>query len=127
MSAKNSQQSQIATAQSIATNVIFPVTTIRYLDNISYQINITTTDSQGTFKVQGSDDFKGDLTNTGVVSPGNWVDLPLSGTPNANAANDSIIIDMSAMPFIATRLVYTSAVAGTGHVDVWIAGHRLGG
>lgn len=127
MSAKNSQQSLLVANQSLAATFTSPVTTIRYLDNISYQINVTTTNSVGTFVIQGSNDYKGDLTNTGAVSPGNWVDLPLSGTPNANAANDTILIDMSAVPFIATRLVYTSSAAGTGHADIWLAGHRLGG
>jgi hypothetical protein len=127
MSAKNSQQSPIVLGQSISATVILPVTTIRYLDNISYQINIKTTNSVGTFAVQGSNDFNGDLVNTGVVNPGNWVNLPLSGTPSASGANDTIIIDMSAVPFIATRLVYTSSVAGTGTIDVWLGAHRLGG
>jgi hypothetical protein len=125
MSAKNSQQSLIVSGQSIAASHTFPATVIRYQDNISYQINITTTNSVGTFKVQGSNDYGAPTANG--ISQGNWVDLPLSGTPNANAANDSILIDMSAVPFIATRIVYTSSVAGTGTCDVYLSGHRLGG
>lgn len=95
---------------------------ITYLDNCSYQINITTTDSTGTFLVQGSNDYQA-REAVQIPNVGNWVTLPLSG-PNANpvvaAANDSILIDLKQLPFNAIRLSYTSTIAGTGVVDIFI-------
>lgn len=128
MSRKNTLQSEILQNQSLSADFISPVTVITYLDNISYQINITTTDSIGNFTVQGSNDYEIYTPTNEVQNAGSWVDLPLGGgIPNANAANDQIIIDMNQVPFKALRISYDSLTAGTGTCDIWILGKQIGG
>lgn len=119
---------EISAAQSLAANFTSVPTMIPYMDNCSYQINITTTNSTGTFAVQASDDY---IQQTQDVkgNPGNWVTLPLGGAtaaPVAAAANDTILIDLNELPFNAVRLVYTSTIAGTGTADIWLFNKSLG-
>lgn len=116
-----------STAISLASSFISEPTVITYMDNISFQINLTTSDSVGSFTIQGSDDYDVSQPGTAVVNAGNWVDLPLSGTPNANGANDTILVDMRNVPFVALRLVYTSSVAGTGTATAYIVAKQVGG
>jgi hypothetical protein len=102
-------------------------TMITYGDNYAYQIDITTSDSTGEFKVQGSVNYQ---AQQGVQEPedGAWVDLPLGGpttNPEAAGANDNIIINLNQLPFNAIRLVYTPDTAGTGTCDVWVMGKML--
>ena len=94
MARKNAFIEKIESNQSLAVAFISPVTVVRFHDNLSYQINITTSDSVGSFVVQGSNDYESGGPIPGVANPGTWTDLALGGgTPNANAANDSISID----------------------------------
>lgn len=130
MARKNVLDTEIILGKSLATSFISPVTAVTYLDNISYQINITTTNSIGTFKVQASNDYEIVAPNETVVNPGNWVDLTLSGSvanPVANAANDQIIINLHQLPFNAVRLVYTSGTAGTGTCNIYMTSKQVGG
>lgn len=95
---------------------------VTYMDNCAYQINITTSDSTGTFKVQASVDHQ-DQNAVQQPNTGNWVDLPLGGattSPVVAAANDVIIINLNQLPFNAIRLTYTAGTAGTGVVDIWV-------
>lgn len=120
----------VSTGQSLAADFISPVTVITYMDNCSYQINITTTDSVGTFSVQGCLDYQlNDPNNTEVLNAGNWIDLILGGTgsPSASAANDQILIDLNQVPFKALRIAYTSSVAGTGTCDIYFMAKQVGG
>ena len=131
MARKNVLQTQLASAQSLASSFQSKVTFVKFLDNISYQINITTSDSTGTFKIQGSDDYSIDEPTGCVQNAGNWVDLDLSG-PNSNiptisATNDVIGIEVNECPFAALRLSYTSTVAGTGTCNIFITAKQLGG
>lgn len=121
---------KIASAESLAATVTFAPTLIKWLDNVSYQINITTTNSVGSFSVQASLDYE----PAGSVDPmstspntGNWVDLNLTDTPIANGANSSILIDLNQLPYKAIRLKYTSSVAGTGVCDVYVMARQIGG
>ncbi len=129
MARKDVLRHLLVESQSLAASFNSTPTMVTYLDNCSYQINVTTTNSTGTFKVQGSDDFQ---AVHGVDQPntGNWVDLPLGG-PTANpviaAANDTILINLNQIPFNALRLVYTAGTAGTGHCDIWLVDKQLGG
>jgi hypothetical protein len=118
---------KIASAQSMAVAFQTPPTLILFADNVSYQINITTTNSTGTFAVQVSNDYAVDEVNNIVVNPGTWDSLTLSGTPVAAGANDSIVIDLHQLPFNAVRLAYTPIVAGTGTADVYIMHKQVGG
>lgn len=131
MSRKNVVAKKIATAQSLAASFTSEPTVIQFLDNVSYQINITTTNSTGSFVVQASLDYEpaGSVDPmSGVPNSGNWVDLVLSGgTPTAAAANDSILIDLNQLPYKAVRLKYTPTIAGTGTMNIYVAAKQLGG
>jgi hypothetical protein len=110
----------IATAQPLASSFNSAATMIPYLDNCAYQINVTTTNSTGTFSVQGSLDFN-QATFDQLGTAGNWADLTLGGitpAPVAAGVNDTIIINLNQVPFNALRISYTSSVAGTGHADI---------
>ena len=128
MSRKSVLPFNVATGQSLATTFATTPTVITYLDNCSYQINVTTTNSHGTFEVQGSLDYRpGPTTEFPVANAGNWVTLRLNGgTPTVAAANDTILIDMNQLPFAALRLVYVSTVAGTGTCDIFFLAKSVG-
>lgn len=111
---------QISTSQSLSSNFTSPITMVQYGDNISYQINIKTTDSQGSFEVQASNDYSPGTTEYPMTNAGNWTSLSLSGTPTVNAANDTILINMNQIPYKALRLSYISTTAGTGTCDILI-------
>lgn len=126
MARKNTLKYPILIAQSLTASFISPVTFIRNTDNVSYQINVMTTDSVGNFQVQVSDDYALNEANI-VTNPGNWVTLTLSGTPTVNASNDFIGISLNQLPYDAIRLLYTSITPGTGTCDVVITSKQLGG
>jgi len=114
--------------QSLSATFTSPITTIKFSDNVSYQINVTTSDSTGTFEVQASDDYSPIGPSQPVPNPGNWVTLPLGGgTPTVAGANDLILINLNQLPFTAVRLVYTSTIAGTGTADMWVLAKQIGG
>lgn len=119
---------EIATAHSLSSSFTSTPTMIPYMDNCSYQINITTSNSTGTFAVQASDDYM-QQTQDVKGNAGNWIDLPLAGptaNPVAAGANDTILIDLNQVPFNALRISYTSSVAGTGTADIWLLNKSLG-
>jgi len=126
MSRKNFVRSIISEGQSLASSFQITPTTIKYLDNLCYQINISTTDSEGTFEVQGSLDYDVNNVTNEESNSGAWVPLNIGGTPTVSAANDTILIDMNQLPFNAIRLVYSSTVAGTGTCDIWLVGKEIG-
>jgi len=111
---------------SLATSFISNPTFIRNTDNVSYQIDITTTDSIGMFSVQVSDDYALGPDNT-VINPGTWVTLTLSAVPVAAAAPDTIGISLNQLPYDAIRLVYTSTTAGTGTATALLTSKQIGG
>lgn len=128
MARKNVVVYQLNKAQSMAASFTTNPTLIKYLDNIAYQINVTTTNSTGTFSVQGSLDYTIDETVNNVSNPGNWITLKLAGgVPTISAASDQILIDLNQLSFNAVRLVYTSTVAGTGTCDIFVMGRQIGG
>lgn len=128
MARKNTAFKQISTSQSLAASFNSPVTFIRNLDNVSYQINITTTNSTGTFAVQVSNDYKLDEVDNTVMNAGTWTALTLAGgTPSVAAANDTIVINLTQLSFNAIRLAYTSTVAGTGTCDIFVLSKQIGG
>lgn len=129
MSRKNTLVTPLVIGQSLSASFNSAPTVVRYLDNCSYQINVTTTNSSGTFTVQASDDYYVNEGNDSVVvNPGNWVTLTLAGgTPFVAGANDSIIINLNQLPFYAIRLAYTSTAAGTGTCNIYIVNKQIGG
>ncbi len=115
----------IASSQSLAASFNTTPTMVPYLDNCSFQINVTTTNSTGTFSVQGSLDYQQSTFNQLGVT-GHWVDLSLGGgVPTVAAANDSIIINLNQIPFNALRLAYTAGTAGTGHADIYFMSKEI--
>lgn len=126
MSRKNTLKYLVLTGQSLAASFISPATFIRNTDNVSYQIDATTSSSSGIFSIQVSDDYSvgpdGAITN-----PGRWITLTLSGTPTLIGTSDDIGISLNQLPYDAIRLVYTSTVAGTGTVDVILTSKQIGG
>src|SRR5271166_829203 len=127
MARKNVLVTQLAAAQSLSASFNSPPTVIRYLDNVSYQINITTTNSTGTFNIQGSDDYFINESTNKVENPGNWINIPLSTAITAGAANDTILVSLNQLPFYAVRLSYTSTIAGTGVCDIFLTIKEIGG
>ena len=126
MSAKNTVFQKVSSAQSLSAAFTSPATVIKYLDNCSYQINITTTNSTGVFTVQGSVDYQVNEPSNLVTNPGTWTNLPLSNSIVAAGANDTILVSLNQLPFNAIRVSYTPTVAGTGVADIFIEAKRLG-
>lgn len=117
----------IASQQSLAASFQTVPTVINYADNIAYQINVTTSNSTGTFSVQVSVDYQ-QATPSQAGRTGNWADLSLGGgVPTVTAANDSIAINLFQLPFSAVRLSYVAGAAGTGHADIYIMHKQVGG
>lgn len=117
---------------SLTTSFVTPATVVRNLDNCSYQINVTTTDSIGTFAVQASDDYYVNEANDSVVvNPGNWIPLTLTSAggsvPVVSATDTNIMINLNQLPFYAIRLAYTSTTPGTGSCTVFITHKQIGG
>lgn len=125
MSRKNTLKYQLLTDQSLSASFISPVTFVRNTDNISYQIDVTTSDSIGTFSIEVSDNYAVGPDNT-VTNPGTWIPLTLSGVPVVNAANDIIGISLNQLPYDAIRLVYTSSTPGTGTCSAIITTKTVG-
>lgn len=120
MSRKNQLNYVLEDAKSLAASFVTEATLVPLLDNLSYQVNVTTASSQGIFTVQASNDYDISIPGTAVQDSGNWFDLVLSGVPIINAANDVIAVSLNQVPFKAVRLKYTSIVAGTGTCKIII-------
>lgn len=128
MARKNVVVYQLASAQSLAASFNTNPTIVKFLDNCSYQINVNTTDSTGSFQVQVSNDYYVNETTNHVERPGNWIALTLAGgTPSVNATNDTIVINLNQLPFYAVRLAYVANTAGTGHADIFVTDKQIGG
>jgi hypothetical protein len=102
----------IASSQSLAANFNTASTTVPFQDNLSYHINITTTNSIGTFNLQGSDD------NVNFADTGNTIAV--------NAANDTGLISINQWPFKYIRLRYTASTAGTGTCNILFHARTVG-
>lgn len=109
----------------MATSFTTPAHEIEWGDNVSFQINVVSTTSTGTFAVQVSDDYTINLNNQ-VSNPGNWITLTLSGTPTLTGASDQIGIALIGLPYTAIRLAYTSTVAGDGIATIFTTTKQVG-
>lgn len=116
---------------SLAAAFSSPPTVVRFLDNCSFQINVLTTDSTGTFAVEVSNDYYVNEGNNSVVTnPGTWVPLTLAGASNAGiptvaAADTNITISLNQLPFYAVRLSYAPTVAGTGLASIFVTDKQV--
>lgn len=133
MARKNTNVYRVKTAAgadtfSLAASFTTPPTIVTYMDNCAYQIDITTTNSTGSFVVQASLDYAVDALSGTVINAGHWIILSLAGgSPIANAANDDIMINLNQLPFIAIRLSYTADTAGTGTCVIYLSSKQLSG
>lgn len=111
----------LAPAQSLASAFNTTPTVITYVDNVAYLVNVTTTDSTGSFAVQVSEDYAPPPQGSNLpANPGTWTTLTLSGTPVTAGGNDTIAISLNQLPFNAIRLAYTPVIAGTGVARITI-------
>ncbi len=124
MSRKDTLLFQLLNAHSLAASFISPPTVVRYGDNVSYQIQITTSSSTGTFAVEVSDDYELGPGNA-VVNPGHWNPLTLSGSPTVSAADDIISISLHQLPYFGIRLRYTAGTAGVGTATAYITSKQV--
>ncbi len=129
MSRKNTLKYNVfdpALTHSLSASFISNPTFVRNTDNISYQIDVTTTNSIGFFSVQVSDDYALGTDNT-VTNPGTWVTLTLSGVPTVASADDNIGISLHQLPYDAVRLTYTASTPGTGTATALLTSKQVGG
>ncbi len=110
----------IATNQSLSTSFNSQVTMIPYGDNVSYQINVNTTNSVGTFQVEGSNDYSPNTPDYPTLNAGNWTPLNMSGVPTVNAASNTFLLNLNQVPYKALRIAYQSSTAGTGTCSILI-------
>lgn len=101
-------------------------TWIKFLDNASFQINVTTTNSEGTFAIEVSNDYAVNEVTGSVTNAGVWTALNLGGTPRVEATDTQIIIDLNQLGFKAMRVAYTSTVAGTGTCSAYLTAKEIG-
>lgn len=117
---------KVESAHSLAASFTTTPTMVTYTDNIGYQINATTSDAVGFFVVQASVDYQPATPQTPGVT-GNWITLSLGGDLlTLSSSSDSLIINLSMLPFNAVRLSYTRT-SGTGTADVYIMHKQVGG
>lgn len=129
MARKNVLDHVISESQSMAASFTTDPTVIQFLDNLAYQINCVTNNSQGIFSVEASLDYvPADPVAGKAANSGTWVELNLSGpTLAVPAADTDILIDLNQLPYKAVRLKYTSSVAGTGTCAIYLNSRQLGG
>lgn len=118
------------TTFSLAASFNTPATVVRFLDNCSYQVNVVTTDSSGTFAVEMSNDYYVNPASGTIENAGNWIPLTLTSAlgavPTVAATSTNISINLNQLPFYAVRLAYTSGTAGTGTCVIFISDKVIG-
>lgn len=97
---------------------------IRYLDNISIQINLTASPA-GAFSVQVSNDFSLNVDGS-IRNPGEWVTLtsPSSVTVTAGSP-DPIFIDVNQSGASAIRLIWVNNASPDGTATVYLMGKAV--
>lgn len=116
----------LESAKSLGASFTTSPTLISFLDNVCYQVNVTTSNAVGTFYVEASLDYQPTDAVNGPANAGNWVALTLSATPTLASANDTIMINLNQLPFKAVRLGYTRT-SGTGTAVIYIMAKQIGG
>lgn len=114
-------------AKSMATSFSSPVTGVEFLDNVCYQIDITSGTPNGTFAVMVSQDYN--QINMGgvpvVTNVGHWIPLDLGQTITITAGDPTdISLDLNQLPYPWIRLDYTAA-GGTGACDIFISAKQV--
>lgn len=128
MARKNTLKYPVVTGKSLSSTFTTDPTIILNSDNISYQINVFTSDSIGSFAVEVSDDYVAPQPQNGPTNAGKWSPLVLGGgTPAVSASDTVILVSLNQVPFAAIRLTYTAATPGTGTCDITLTSKQLGG
>lgn len=99
------------------------IISVRYQDNICLQLNFTGTPT-GTFDVQGSVDYNISDPTDAVIVTGNWISVPLTPSPVAAGAGDSILFDLNQQSYPFIRVVYTKT-SGTGVLNGFVFGKQV--
>lgn len=109
-------QYHVVAAQSMGASFASSATNVGWLDNISYQVNVSGTPT-GSFDVQVSNDHVEE--NGVVITAGNWITVtPLNAVVTTGSPAQSMIVyDQCASTYV--RLIYTRT-SGTGTADVYI-------
>jgi hypothetical protein len=94
-------------------NLTSAETDVSTIDNIGIQANFTGS-PVGTFQIQGS------------VDSINWVNLAFSTPPAATGTGDNFLFNIKQFPYPKIRVKYT-ATSGSGVLNTYITGKRLGG
>lgn len=119
----NLYQYRLLNSQSLGASFSSTPTNIEIMDNISYQMNATTSDAVGTFTVEVSDDYNQD-SNGNIISAGNWIALPVSVAMTLSGSSDTIMFDGNQISHPWIRLTYTRT-SGTGTVTAYVSGKML--
>lgn len=125
MSGRRNQlyQFKFLNGQSLAASFNSSPTNIEFLDNVGYQLNVTTANAVGTFSFQVSLDYNQDSQGN-VQNAGNWVDLPLSTTPTLASADVTVMFDGNQIQAPWIRVAYTRT-SGTGTVTGYVSGKMI--
>ena len=102
---------KIVSAGNMASNITSATVDVRYLDNISIQLNFTGTPT-GTFAVKGS------------VDNSTFTALNLSETPSATGSAATLLLDLNQLSVPYINVIYM-ATSGTGSLDVWVSGKAI--
>ena len=97
----------------LSTAFYSPSTTVKMGDSVTYQIDITSSDSTGTFYAQGSDDN---------VS---FADIGVCGI--ASAVNDVSVVQIDPADNFFYRVRYSPTVPGTGSCQIRVGYKPKGG
>lgn len=100
--------------QSLAASFNTISTNLQFQDSCCYQVNITTSDSIGSFVLQCSQDNQ------------NWASVGTAGI--VSAANDTAVVEYDisrTAPHV--RLAYTAGTAGTGTCTILVSAKQVGG
>lgn len=119
----NLYQYKILNGVSLGASFSSVPTNIEIMDNISYQMNITTADAIGSFTIEVSDDYNQDSQGN-VITAGNWITLPISDAMDVAGASDLIMFDGNQISQPWIRLKYTRT-SGTGSVTAYVTGKML--
>lgn len=104
----------------MSASITSAATNIQYLDNVSIQLNFTTSDAVGTFSVQGSLDHAANSLTNQQITAGNWVTITLPTSPVAASADNQILLDLNQLSFPWIRVVYTRS-SGSGTLNAYIS------
>lgn len=109
---------KIAAAQSMAANFSTAPTDIRYQDNITYQVNVTSGTGIGVMDVEVSSDY-----NPLTSNAGNWTALGVAYRAVIDGTGVGVF-DLNQLGPCYSRLTYTRT-SGTGAMDIYVSGKQV--